>query len=328
MKVNHALDKEDKETLKGLITYFGSTVSHLQEVKLDKLIYIAQLYHYANYGELLTKIPFFSLSRGPHAPAIRSVVNEQLESHAIYIKVVHSNIDPFNPCLIIRSHELEDKKLYTECLNTVREVLEDWGDRRFKDILNYTTRTIPFISTTYRDPIDLTKSQPSLSLSRVLSLPERIRIHQFVQAPEDAVDQDSGYSSDYCPVSINEVIEIYLALCGDLPGKIPSREHLGFNAQEIFEAFSTLNSKNKSGTGKHLTDIDKAAQLTDALLNSKSFRFLNHRVALKTGMLFLKRLGYSFQRNDLEENSTKAYDYKSIREWFDIVSVKKCRLQI
>jgi hypothetical protein len=319
MEFNHAPDEEDKETLKGLVTYFGSKVSHLQEVKLGKLIYISQLYHYSRYGKFLVKIPFVSLSRGPHAPTIRSIVKEQLESHAIYIKVVSSNKDPFNPCLIIRSHELETKKLNAECLNTVREVIEDWGDRRFKDILDYTTRTIPFISTAYRASIDLARCEQSLSLRHVLSLPERIRIHQFVQAPDEEFVQDNDYRNDGLPISVNEVVEIYLALCGDHPEKIPSRDHLGFNTRSIFDVFSHIQNENKNETDKPLNDIDKAAKLTGALWSSNSFRLLNHSVALKTGMLLLKRLGYSFQRKENEEILSKAYDYKSIREWFDIV---------
>jgi len=321
MQVNHALDEEDREILEGLITVFGSKVSHLQEVKLGKLIYIAQLYHYANYGKLLTKIPFFSLSRGPHAPAIRSAIKEQLESHAIYEKVARSNKDPFNPCLIIRSHIVKDKRLNTACLNTVREVLEDWGNKPFKDILDYTTRTIPFISTTYREPIDLTRSQPSAGLKGVLSVPERIRIHHFVRSPEDELDLVVSHNGFYSQ-SISTVTEIYLALCGDLPEKIPSRKHLGFNLQAVLDAFGILDEKNKEGTGKYLTDIDRAAHLTHALLNSKSFRHVNHKVALKSGMLFLKGLGYSFQPNDLEENSTHLNDYEILRKWFARVSIK------
>jgi hypothetical protein len=204
----------------------------------------------------------------------------------------------------------------------VREVLEDWGDKRFKDILDYTTRTIPFISTTYRDSIDLSRTQPSHDLKCVLSLPERIRIHQFVQAPGEPHDLGIVHSESH-PVSVIEVAEIYLALCGDLPGKIPSRKHLGFNIQAVLEAFRTLDDKNEDRTVKYLIPINKAAQLTEALSNSKIFGHLTHRVALKAGMLFLKRLGYSFERNDLKEDFPHAYDYKTLRDWFAKVSVKE-----
>lgn len=320
MEINHALDEEEKDTLKNLITYFGCTVPHLQEVKLGKLIYIAQLYHYTNYGQLLIKTPFFSFSYGPYAPAIRCVIKEQLETNAIYLRECVTETDPIyaNPCLIIRSCELKDEKLSGPCLNTMREVVEDWGDKTFKEVLDYVTRTIPFISTTYRDRIDLTRIQPFPAFKHALSLPQRVRIHRFIRTSEEAVGQGSGYGKS-CPVSINEVAEIYLALCGDLPEKIPSREHLGFNAQAILEAFGTVDDKNEDGTEKYLTDIDKAAQLTDYLLNSKSFRYYHDRVTIKTGVLFLKRCGYSFDRNVLWENLPRANDYKTLREWFSKV---------
>ena len=324
MEIDYAMDEEERDALKNLIVYFGCTVPHLQEVKLNKLIYIAHLYHYSNHGQLLTKTPFLSFSYGPHAPAIRSVINEQLESSAIYLEISRTETDPpySNPCIIIRSCELKDEKLSDPCLNTMKKVVKDWGNKTFRQVLDYTTRTIPFISTTYRDHIDLIGIQPSRGLEGALSLPERIRLHRFVQTPEEAVGQASGYSSESYPVSINEVAEIYLALCGDLPEKIPSREHLGFNVQAILEAFATVNNKNENGTEKHLTDIDKAAQLSDSLLNSRSFRHYNDEVVLRSGMLFLKRYGYSFDREVLEENPPEGHDYETLREWFGRVSVK------
>ncbi|NVL89980.1 MAG: DUF4065 domain-containing protein [Desulfobacterales bacterium] len=323
MEFNRAQHENEQDTLKHLITYFAGTVPHLLEVKLHKLIYIAQLYYYSNYGELLTRARFFSLSYGPHAPTIRFAIKEQLENNAIYLKESRTSTDPTysNVCMIIRSREPKDKKLSTPCLNTVREVVEDWGNKNFEDILDYTTRTIPFLSTTYREHIDLTMIQPLRGLKRALSLPERVQIHKFMEAPEEAVGQDIAYSES-CPVSINEVAEIYLALCGDLPEKIPSREHFGFNAQAVLEAFGSVDDRNEDRTEDYPTDIDKAAQLTDSLLDSICFKHYSGRVALKTGMLFLKRSGYSFNGDILEESWPQGNDYKRIRKWFSGVSVK------
>lgn len=323
MEFNHTQHKKKKDILKHLITHFACTVPHLPEVKLDKLIYIAQLYHYSNYGELLTRTRFFSLSYGPHSPAIRSAIKEQLESNAIYLKKSRTSPDPIysNPVMIIRSSKPKDKELSAPCLNTMRQVVEDWGEKSFKEVLDYTTRTIPFLSTAYREQIDLTLIQPLRGLKRALSLPQRVRIHRFSEAPGEPVGKDIGHSES-CPVSINEVAEIYLAVCGDLPDKIPSREHLGFNPQAVIEAFGTVDDKNEDGAEKYPTDIDKAAQLTESLLNSMSFRRHSGRVALKTGMLFLKRSGYSFDGDVLEESWPEGNDYKSLREWYSGVSVK------
>ena len=179
--------KNERDTLEDLIAYFGCAVPHLPEVKLGKLIYIAQLYHYSNYGELLTGTRFFSLSYGPHAPVIRSAIKEQLESNAIYLEKSRTSTDPIysNPCVIIRSCELKDEKLSTPCLNTVREVVEDWGDKDFEEILHYTARTIPFLSTTFREHIDLTTIDRFPGFKHALSLPQRIRIHGFVEANDE-----------------------------------------------------------------------------------------------------------------------------------------------
>lgn len=312
------MDEEEKDVIKNLIVYLGCIVPHLQEVKLNKLIYVAHLYHYSNYGLLLTKTPFLNFSHGPHAPAIRSVINEQLESSAMRLDICRSETEPpySNPCIIIRSCVIKDKNLSDSCLNTMGEVVEDWGDKTFKEILDYATRTIPFISTSYRDPIDLTSIQPSQGLKCALTLPERVRLHKFVQIPEGAVGKAGGCNNGACSVSVNEAAEIYLALCGDLPEKIPSKEHLGFNAQAVLDAFGNACDKNEDGTENHLTDTDRAAQLAHSLLNSAGFRHHNNSVALRIGMLFLKRCGYSFDRSFVEENPPAAHDYETLRYWF------------
>ena len=317
--------ENERDTLKNLITYFGCTVPRLLEVKLGKLVYIAQLYHYSSYGELLTGTRFFSLSNGPHAPAISSAIKEQLASNVIYLEKSRTSTDPMysNPCMTIRSCELKDEKLSTPCLNTVREVVEDWGEKDFEEILHYTARTIPFLSTTFREHIDLTTIDRFPGLKHALSVPQRVRIHGFVEANDEEVGQDIAYSES-CPVSVNEVAEIYLALRGAPPEGIPSREYLGFNVQAVLDAFATVEvgGGNEEITGKYPTDIDNAAQLTCSLLNSMSFRHYSARVALNTGILFLKRCGYSFGRDNLEESWPAGSDYKALREWFNRVSVK------
>ena len=318
MEVDYTMDEEEKDVIKNLIVYLGCAVPHLQEVKLNKLSYVAHLYHYSNYGLLLTKTPFLNFSHGPHAPAIRSVINEQLESNSMRLEICRSETEPpySNPCIIIRSCVRKDERLSNQCLNTMKEVVEDWGDKTFRQVLDYTTRTIPFISTPYKDAIELISIQPSQSLKCALTLPERVRLHKFIKTPEEAVGKADGCNSQACLVSVNEAAEIYLALCGDLPEKIPSKEHLGFNARAVLDAFGNACDKNEDGTQNHLTDTDRAAQLAHSLLNSAGFRRHNNTVALRIGMLLLKRRGYSFDRSFVEENPPAAHDYESLRDWF------------
>ena len=126
------------------------------------------------------------------------------------------------------------------------------------------------------------------------------------------------YDNESCPVSVNEIAEIYLALQENLPEKIPSKDTLGFDAPEVVSAVRTLTGKHE----KHLTAIDKAAPLTSFLINSMSFKNYSGRVALMTGLLFLKRSGYSFDGDALEESWPKGNDFESIKKWFGKVSIK------
>ena len=315
--------QHNHDTLKDLILYFAGAVAYLPEVKLDKLIYIAHLYHYSTYGELLTKTRFFSLSYGPHAPLIRSTLKRQLQDKSIYLTESRTSTDPVysNPCLIINAYKQEDKNLSGICLETLREVIKDWGNRPYEQILDYTARTIPFLSTCYREPIDWTLIQPECDFKQALSLSQRTQIHRFVEEPEKALIQNHA-SNERCPVSIHEVAEIYLALCGELPDKIPSQDYLGFHLQTVLYAIDKLRERDKGGTEKYPAEIDRAAQLTETLLNSMSFRSYSSRVALETGMFYLKKTGYSFRGDILEDHWPDGNSLEILREWFRRVSVK------
>ena len=52
-----------------------------------------------------------------------------------------------------------------------------------------------------------------------------------------------------------------------------------------------------------------------------SFRGYSSRVALKTGMLYLKKSGYTFDRDVLEVNWPDGHSYEILKKWFRSVSV-------
>jgi hypothetical protein len=223
--------------------------------------------------------------------------------------------------IIKASEQKNDENLSHRCFNTLEEVVKDWGNMSYEHILDYTVRTIPHLSTCYRESIDWASIRPHHGLRYALSLPQKVRIHKFVDEPEkETYEQHSP--GKCCPISVNEVAEIYLALCGERPDKIPSPEYLGFNLQTVLYAFDKLKEKNERGSEKSPSEIDKATQLTHSLLNSMSFMSYSGRVALITGMLYLKKLGYSFDRNVLENHGPDGNSRQTLKEWLSKVSVK------
>jgi hypothetical protein len=223
--------------------------------------------------------------------------------------------------LIIKAREHNENNLSTLSLKTLELVKEDWGNKYYEDILDYTTRTIPYLSTRYREPIVWNLIRPYGDLKYALSFSERVQIHKFVEEYENTTFKLHTYGN-LCPVSINEVAEIYLALCGELPDKAPSQSAIGFNLQTVLSAFDKLRDKNKNGIMKSFTEIDSAVLLTDLLLNSLSFRSYSIRVALITGLLFLTKLGYSFIGDVLEDNWPDGNSHEILKEWFNKVSIK------
>jgi len=322
MEFNRSQKSKQNDALDDLITFFAGTVVHLPEVKLDKLIYIAHLYYYAKSGELLTKTRFFSLSYGPHAPTLRSALRRLIENKSISLKESRTSSDPVysNPCLIIKACGPKNKNLSSSSLHALRDVLEDWGDKPYDLILEYTARTIAYLSTSYREPIDWTSSRPYHELTHVLPYPERLSIHKFVEKHETPAPRSDARCQEV-PLSVHEVAEIYLALCGEHPDKIPSREYLGFDLQSVHHALDKQAGKNE-GSYKHLDEIEKASQIADALFTALSFRSLSARVALKTGMFFLRKKGFSFHDDVLEEHWPDDNSYEILKEWFGRVSVR------
>lgn len=322
MCINHGLKRKEKDRLKDLITYFGSTVPHLQMVKVDKMIYIAQLYHYSTHGRLITNVPFLSLSRGPHSPDIRAVMEDLLERNIIYIEQDRSEIDTTNPCLLIKCDNPSTDHLPASCLNTLGQVLQDWGKKKFGPVLDYITRTIPFISTPYKERIDFRKIRPRPGLKEVLALPHRIGIHRVVQSPGEVTGNEIDWGPDPFHVSIHEVAEVYLCLCGTAPRGILFRERLGFDARAVLEVLDHLEAGNRDVPDQEGTDINRAARLTELLVSSNCFGHKNKGVALQTGLLFLKKRGFSLDEGLLKTISPKGYWYEEIKESFQRIGAR------
>jgi len=324
MEFKRSQDSKQNDDLNDIITFVAGSVAHLPEVKLDKLIYIAHLYHYASFGEVLTKTRFFSLSFGPHAPTVRSSVKRLVEKKSVFLKASRTSSDPVysNPCLIIRAGEPAGRgDPSVPPSPALKEVTADWGDKPYETVLEYAARTVPFLSTPYREPIDLTLSPPHHSLAHTLSLPQRIFIHRFVEAPEMPVDQPGALCRE-APLSIPEVAEIYLAAHGERPDRIPSREALGFDLPSVFRVVDEEGGKNRSRPGKSRDDVETAARIADTLISALSFRSLSARVALKAGMFFLRKKGYCFHGDALEEDWPGGSSYEVIKEWFGQVSLR------
>ncbi|RLB15936.1 MAG: hypothetical protein DRN37_00670 [Thermoplasmata archaeon] len=317
MQAAQYLDREEKDRLKELITFFGYRVPHLQMVKVDKMIYITQLYHYGAHGELVTNAPFLSLSRGPHSPVIKSVMEELIKNRTIYIEENPSEIESANPCLLIKCDSPSTPTLPAAILNTLEAVLKEWGKEKFGKVLDYLTRTIPFISTPYRNPIDFRKIPPFTGLQEVLDLRQRTLIHRFVKSPWEEVGDGRDSRPDRAPVSIHEILEIYLCLCGTAPQGILSHDYHGFDVKKVLEILQMLDHGDGQGLGKKETLISKATECTHLLARSGCFKYTNEKVAFQAGMFFLKKMGYRLDQDFLKTNSFNGKGYQETKAWFE-----------
>ena len=121
-------------------------------------------------------------------------------------------------------------------------------------------------------------------------------------------------------LSASEIAEIYLALCGDPPDKIPYKDHLGFNSRAVVKAISSAKNNTPDPAEKSVTNIDRAASLAHTIIDSMSFKTFSGRVALISGILFLSKNGYRFNENVMEESWPQSYFYPVLRDWFQTIN--------
>lgn len=312
----HEMQLRQNISLKNIILYIAESVPDLQEVKLNKLLYIAHLYHYSSHGEMLTMSRFFCRSFGPYAPKLRRIVQEMLDFDQIHLEDARTSTDPTysNPCKIIKTNSHGYDQLPDACRQTLAEVLEDWGAKRFPEIIDYSNRTIPFLATPYREQIDLALFAPCKDLRQVLPKSQRAAIHRFVELVEDDCLQKIT-APDRKALSIQEIAEIYLALRGAAPEASPSPEHLGFNARKILEACRIVNEPFTEGGDLEADTVDIATRLIYFLLDSMGFRQYTGKVALNSGILFLMKQGLSLHDTAVEQFWLQEINYDNIRKW-------------
>ena len=142
-----------KEILKNLVVYFTFNVPKLTPTKLTKLIYLADLYHYKKHRCTISEIPFFNYHYGPWHPAIDAIVNKECDE-LIEVESIKTRKGD-----VIRIHKPKVEKTSVkfprpEMFETLKKVVQDWGNVPLDKIVKYIKSTTPFIQSQKRHVID------------------------------------------------------------------------------------------------------------------------------------------------------------------------------
>lgn len=192
-----AQKKEERDNLRDVIVYLAFKVPGLSEAKLNKLIFLADLYHYAKSGKRLTKVPFKHFHHGPWSPEI---AEEAFSGDGEYLRVETVLTKRYGHVQVIKPKvDLAEVDLTDEEMATLAEVVREWGKKDLPEIIKHSKRTLVFMGTPYKNIIRFESFPPDPSLRDVLSIKQERAIHRFVEKHKDLVGRSlkaMGLASD------------------------------------------------------------------------------------------------------------------------------------
>ncbi len=171
--------KARRAVLNDVIVYFAFKVPHLSEAKLNKLTFLADLYHYAKRGFRITSVPFRNYRFGPWSAKVAETA-QAIDGQEIKIQFEHSRQK--GDMMLIRPNVPQATiGLPREALDTLKEVVAQWGGRSLSEIVDFVKRTPMFVSTRFGDQVDFESVPPSPELLRVCSPREAQQIAESLR---------------------------------------------------------------------------------------------------------------------------------------------------
>jgi len=171
--------KAKRPVLNDVIVYFAFEIPNLSEAKLNKIIFLADLYHYANRGHRITSVPFRNYLHGPWSSIIAQTAQES-DGRDIRIEIVHSQRK--GDMMIIRPNVPQTTiDLPKEAIHTVKEVAHQWGQLSLTEVIEFAKRTPLFVSTPFGEVIDFERVPPSPDLLKTCSATAAKRISESLR---------------------------------------------------------------------------------------------------------------------------------------------------
>lgn len=180
------MSAREHEILQNVIAYLAFKVRNLSKAKLNKLIFLADLYHYSKHGRRITKVPFLHYKHGPWSIVIEQEAMEN-DGEQILLEEIESSTR--GEILIIRPNPRKPQfKLSAIHMETLKEVIRDWGDKPYAEIVEYVKRTTLFTSTCFKSQIEFKSMKPSLESRRVLTAAEEKELTTFLNKNKKLID--------------------------------------------------------------------------------------------------------------------------------------------
>lgn len=157
---------KQRSILEDVIIYLCFKVKPISLRKITKLVYLTDLYYYELYDRQLTNVEFLHHKHGAWAPEIYDAI-EKLYDEGILDEQVVKTRDGYSAILPIPKVKETSISLPDENAFAVLEsVVNDWGAAKPQVVVDYTKTTVPFLGTSYGEPIDFKRSDPIVEYAK------------------------------------------------------------------------------------------------------------------------------------------------------------------
>lgn len=147
-KLNHKI--------RDIIVYFTYNTKYLTEIRLNKLIYLAELYSIEKLGKRLLDIDFISYHYGPYSPDI-ATIGEAISGEDITIEYELANTGHYANFYRTTQEKTCVKHLTVEEFGVLGDIVRDFKYGSTPQIVEAAKRSEPYLKTNFGDVIDLDK---------------------------------------------------------------------------------------------------------------------------------------------------------------------------
>lgn len=151
--------------LRDIIVFFTYKTKYLTEIRLIKLIYLAELYAIEKLGKRLTDIEFISYYYGPYSGVI-NLTGQAISGEDIIMEYKETNKNGLYATFFKTTKDKTCvEHLETDEFDMLDEVVRDWGFKPTKEVVAATKETEPYLQTEFGDIIDLDRYKEEMDLT-------------------------------------------------------------------------------------------------------------------------------------------------------------------
>lgn len=148
-------DKIVNKKLRDIIVYFTFKTKYLTEIRLTKLIYIAEIYSIEKFGERLSEINFLNYYYGPWSQEI-SFAGGMLSGDDVLIEF-DTTLHGYDASFFKPNVDKTTISLSEGDISILDDVLNDWGFKKTPEIIEYAKSTFPYKNSEFGELINFDK---------------------------------------------------------------------------------------------------------------------------------------------------------------------------